>query len=201
MNWQDFYPHVLPSVRGCPEELALDHIKKAARNWCTKTRCWTMETPPLHSQPDVDRYPLSLPTDVERVMLMAVWVGTEEYAVLAAPEGRRAARTYSQAKAWLENATDLRLYPVPAQAGTEIATELSVKPALSAEECPDDLADWVPDIAHGAIATLCLLPRYEWTDSGTAQIEQGMFDGRASAVAIQTARGYTKARQRAKSFF
>ena len=31
MNWSDMLSHILPSVVGCPDVLAIDHLRKAAR--------------------------------------------------------------------------------------------------------------------------------------------------------------------------
>ena len=56
-------------------------------------------------------------------------------------------------------------------------------------------------IAHGAIATLCLLPRQEWTNPGLAATENMMFVERTNTVAYSVSRGYSLSRRSAVKWF
>jgi hypothetical protein len=54
-------PKVLPSVPGCPQPLALQHIRDAAIRVCERTLAWRHVQPPFALTPGVHEYPYAKP--------------------------------------------------------------------------------------------------------------------------------------------
>lgn len=202
MLFADFLTHVLPSVAGCPDQVALDHIIKAARIYCARTLCLSYETAPTLTVAGQSIYPIDLDQSQERVKLLKAWVDGIDTPVFDAMNGRNLARRQSpRSFVYMDTALDLVVYPTPTVNGIQVITQLAVKPAMSATYWPDELAESVTDIAHGAIATLCLLPRQEWSNTALAGEEQGMFMQRMGTVGFNVSRGYSTTAKRGRVSF
>lgn len=202
MQWEDFLTHVLPYVQGCPDSVAVDHIRKAARIFCAKTLVWNYETDPVETDVGASDYVLQLGAGQDLVRLLAVSVDGREYTVPKAATGRRMRRQGDPSNiAFIRGPNEVVLNPAPWASGLKLLADVAVKPSLDAAEWPDDLAEHVTDIAHGAIATLCLLPRQDWTDANTAVTQQGLFNGRISTVAFKVMKGFGTGHQRARVEF
>lgn len=189
MTYDEFLTHVLPSVGGCPDQLALDHVLKAARTFCARTLVWNYAPPAIVVDVGQANYTLQIPEDQELVRLLFVEVGGTQYAVPDGPAGRRAARQARGHFCSMQGLRDFTLTPVPSIAGAEIITDLAVKPSMTSTAWPDDFAEYVSDIAAGAIATLCLLPRVEWTDAVLAQTQMTIFNARIGTIGMKVSKG------------
>lgn len=190
MIWDEFYSHVLPWVEGCPDMVALDHIKKAAREFCARTNCWNREPETLLTTANVDVYPLDLDEGSELVKLMGLVIDGSEYETPTQIKGRLMRKRAQHGQfAYIEGKQDLVVYPAPNVDGLDIFMQMSIKPSLTAEEFDDELIEYVPDIAHGAIASLCTLPRKAWTSLDQAELHTGKFNSRITSVALATSNG------------
>lgn len=194
MNWDDFLPHVLPSVVGCPESLAISHVINAARTFCEGTHALQVELD-LDTVAGQAVYEIALPADQERSRILNVNVDGKDYAVANQTTGRRLARDSRGRVATPLSATSMSLNPVPAFNDDPILVEIATKPKVSAEACPDALGEFMTDIAAGAIATLCALPKQDWTDLGTAALQQTVFTDRIAVVGLQVSKGRGRSRQ------
>ncbi len=191
MTFDDFLPHVIPYVPGCPELVALEHIKRAAREFCERTELWQVDTQPLLTSPGLATYPLDLDDEQERVKLRRVWVDGHEYRVVDSMLGHALTRRGYGTFAYLEGPLDLMLFPVPTADALEITTQMVVKPSLAAEDWPDDFAEYVHDISHGAIATLARLPKSTWADRQLAIDERAQFEDRIQTVGFKVSQSFT----------
>ncbi len=200
MTWLDFLTHVLPSVEGCPESLAIDHTIKAAREFCDRTLVWNYACDPVLSQAAEGRYTLQLDDGVEMIRALSMSVDGLDYYVPNGAEGRRVIRRQGTRRnmAVFTGPIDFTIDPPPSQAGLKIVADIAVRPAMNCPQWPDDLDEHVTDIAHGAISSLCLLPRQEWSDTKTAGIHRGFFNERMGTVGYKVSRGYGHSRQRAQ---
>ena len=61
----DLLPKVLPSVPGCPQPLAIQHIRDAAIRVCERTLAWRYIQPKFTLLPGVHEYLYDKPTDSE----------------------------------------------------------------------------------------------------------------------------------------
>lgn len=89
----DLLPKLLPSVPGCPQPLAIRHIRDAAIRVCERTLAWRYAQPPANLLPGVYEYAYSKPpmTDVHAVFAAIVngsplTVMTLEQAIEAYPQ-------------------------------------------------------------------------------------------------------------------
>jgi hypothetical protein len=195
VKWSDFLPQVLPFTPGCPDMLAIDHIRSAAREFAGETGCWNYETAPVLTKAGVAIYPLDLDSQQERVRLIGhAYLDRCRYDVLDGMLGRARARTQSGGRfVYLEGPQDVVVYPPPAVDGQQLVLTLAVRPSAGADTWPDDLGEHVNDIAQGAISTLCRLPKKEWSDRQQAKDAFELFQQAKGTVAWQVATGYTGA--------
>jgi hypothetical protein len=61
----DLLPKVLPSVPGCPQPLAIQHIRDAAIRVCERTLAWRYTQPKFNLLPGVHEYVYDKPNDSE----------------------------------------------------------------------------------------------------------------------------------------
>jgi hypothetical protein len=202
VKYEDFLTHVVPYVEGCPDLVALDHIEKAAREFCGRTLCWNPEPRWFAADATLDQYPLDLTDDIELVKVLGVSVDGTEIKVETTVRGRSRRRNGDSGPfAYVEDRADIVLVPVPSGSTTEFIVDMAIKPALGTTEFPDELVEYVPDIAHGAIASLCRLPRKAWTDMALAGVEQGLFNNRILSVGLLVGNGSSNSsRRRAPQF-
>lgn len=200
MTWDDFLPHVLPYVVGCPEGLAIDHIIKSAREFCARTLVWQVEASATTVAGQA-AYTIPLGANQELVRLLNVNVNGSDFAVPNLTTGRKLARAGVSGTATLVGPKSISLSPVPDVAGLVILVEAAVKPALALSAWPDDLIEHITDIAPGAIASLCLIPKQDWTDMNTASTQQAAFNTRISTVGHKVSKGHGRTRQAANITF
>lgn len=198
VDWLVFLPHVLPSTMGCPRQLVIDHCIKAAREFCARTRVWTVRVDAGTATAGRTDHPLRL-DGADPTLLNGATVGTAQHSAEfpAVDEGtagrhRRAGaggRTVS-----LSGAGGVAVDG--AEAGDSITLDLVLKPSLQAPGLPQRLEPYVDDIAHGAISSLCLLPRQEWTDAHLAGVERARFSDAIASVGHNVEGGFAAGARR-----
>lgn len=201
MTWDEFVPRVLPWTSGCPDQVVVQHVVQAARDFCERTSVWTVISDPLLTSVGLALYPLDLDEQQERVKLIDAWVDNRRTKVVDSRLGRALARRGCGSFLYLEGPLDIAVYPAPTADGKEVVVQMAVKPTLAADEWPDDLAEYVLDISYGAISTLSRLPKKEWTDRQQAADYRLEFENRVSSVAIKAAQGFTGRNPRGPSRF
>jgi len=198
MTFDDFLPHVLPSVAGCPDLVARDHGIKAARIYCARTLVWNYSTNPIYAEAGIADYTLQIGDGQELVRVLRVEIDENEYSLPDGPHGRAAARRGVGNICVMKGAEDFTLSPAPQLDGATIITDIAVKPAFASTYWPDDFEQYVTDIASGAIASLCLIPRVEWSDAKLADTQQAIFLDRIGTVGMKVARGLGASKQDAR---
>ena len=194
MEWDAFLPHVLPSVDQCPDGLALDHLVKAARTLCGRTRVWNFECDPIQSVARQGSYVVPLEDGQELVRVLGLAVGSDEYGVGTGHRARRADRAGSGKRfARMSYGTrEFVLNPAPGRDGIPIVVDVAVQPTLDAAEWPDDLSEYMTDIVDGALASLLLLPKQPWTDRATSDVHHSKFMNRIEDVLADVNRGHAR---------
>lgn len=199
MLFEAFLPHVLPSVKGCSDPDAVDAVIKAAREFCRRTHVWNYECDPIMSAAEVPNYVFQLGEGQELVRILAVDLDGREYDVVSASAGRRLARRgCSERVAYIKGLQDIVLNPAPSADNQPIVTDVAVQPSLTSTEWPDDLADYLEDIAQGAIGFLKLDAGEDWSDPSGAMAARGRFNDRIATVAHQVTKGMGAGRVRSQ---
>lgn len=198
MTFDDFLTEVLPSVPGCPDQVAVNHIIKAARTFAGRTLAWNYSAPTIPAEAGKGDYTLQLGPEQELVRVLGVFVDDTEYACPKGVYGRRETRRSNGNFCTMQGPFDFVLSPAPSVEGASIITDIAVKPTLTSTYWPDDLAEHVPDIAAGAIESLCLLPKMEWTNPALALAMGQKFTQRISVVGYKVSRGLSTSRKSAE---
>lgn len=189
MNWDTFKTEVLPYVPGCPWAMAKDHVIKAAREFAAKTLCIDGAFD-FVTVADQANYTITPATGLELVKLLRVEVAGREYPVVNPFTGRASGRAASADVASLNLTTKVvTIHPAPSLAGKACYVDAAMRPTSTASECPDQLAQYTQDIAHGAIASLCAMPKNDWTSFDTSVMRDKQFKDRISTVGVQVSFG------------
>lgn len=190
MRWEDILPSVLPSVRGCPDSLAIDHIKKAARDFCERTLAWHLTAAPIAASAGLAKYTLQLPEQTELVKLIACEVDGCPRLVPNWLRGSSLQRHHIGPYAVVSGYNDITLSPAPRE-GAQIITDVAVKPSMDAYGWDDDLYGFADDVAQGAIATLLEMPAgaATWADANAAALARARFNDRCEDLKMRVAAG------------
>jgi len=198
-------PHVLPSVHGCPDALAIDHLVKAARVFCARTLVWNYSCRPILSAQDVADYTLQIADDEEVVRVLLCTVDGREYAIPTGVRGRQDSRLGNMAingeQCVLRGTQDFTLIPTPTTDDLPIVLDVAVKPKLTSTRWPEDMDDHVSDIVHGALWTLCSLPNATWANQPYATAQREQFERRVAVVAAKVQRGFGRSSQPSRVTF
>lgn len=147
-------------------------------------------------------FTMSPPAESEIVKLLSVAVDDDPIEVVEASKGVAFRRRGTHADlAFTRDRKTLVVYPAP-EAGTVIHVEAALRPSDDAAGLPDEFADlYRQDIAKGAVASLLLMPKQDWSDPGTGADLMRMFVDRIGTVGAQVARGFSRGPLRTKAYW
>lgn len=203
MNWDVFYPYVLPSVIGCPNPTADLHIRQAAIEFCRRTLCHTVTLDPITADGINTKFELELPSQTQPVKIMAAEVAGKECPVMDTQRGLQLVRQDSVAEfCFTQDKKTLDVHP-PRAKGDTIVVDVALMPTPTAKSLDDDVAQaYMQEIAYGALASLQMLPQQTWTDAGMAAANKALFNQRIATIAMHFARGQAAAKLRSfKTYF
>lgn len=180
--WELFLPDVLPSVPNVTEPMAEHHIRRAAQDFCQRTRAWTKALDPTTTWASTSAYDLELPDQTELVRLESATLNGQDIAVWR--KGDEACGRY----VFTPEGKTVEFNTVPG-AGLALVVTASLKPGNAAEGVEDFLFDrYVVQIALGAVARLT-----------SDAVKQAEFEAACSRVATEVWRGLAAIRPRARA--
>ena len=203
MNWDGFYPYVLPSVIGCPNPTVDHHIRQAAIEFCRRTLCYTVTLDPITADGVSFKFDLDLPSQTQPVKIMAAEVAGRDYPVVDTQRGLQLVRQDSVADfCFTQDKKTLNVHPLRTK-GESVVVDMALMPTQTATSIADDVAvPYMQEIAYGAIASLQMLPGQAWTDPGMASANKTLFNQRIATVSMHFARGQAAAKLRGfKTYF
>lgn len=160
-------PWVLPHVQGCPEPLMEHHIREAARRYFRESSAWVWMDEGQTTTKGQREYEIETGVagaDVVRVDTL--WL--DEQVLPPTKVGRDGFYVKQPG-----NIIELSVDPVD---GQWLKMRLILMPSRTAVNVPDEVMEpAISAIAHGAIATLMLLPGVAWADAGLASYHAGEF--------------------------
>lgn len=174
-TWKSYLPQVLPHVRGCPTSLAINAVRDAAIELCSKSRIWRSTLTAQNIVADQDEYTLSPPSNT--TVITPVYVEVDEIVIrpMAADTLDHIAprwRIGGALKAYhMLDATTLKLSWTPDEAVTDgLVVMVSLKPTEDSTQGDDILYDdWKRGIAAGAIGALKMMSDERWSDAVGAE--------------------------------
>lgn len=191
--WSDFYPQLMPSVRGCPNPTANLALVDAAREFFRRTRLWREWLDPVTVQADQREYDIDVPTGSLVVRIEKCTSNGNPLDVLSAHQQESDFNTTDQMAQGIVSQdravfTLTRLVP----AGTVLQARVSLMPSKTALGIPNDLFNQhYEDIVSGAKHRLMLLPKTDFMNPEIAMVEGGKFESAIGTKAVTAWRGAT----------
>jgi len=202
VNLEALLPEVLPHVKGCPDFLAIDHLREAARELCRRAHIWSVTLASFNTVVGTVQYTMPLPAESSAVRLFRVDVGDQLDMLLLdeSAASNEVAHGSQSAFAWLAG-DKLNVNPKPT-AIVPVVVELSLKPSASGLTLPDWIGeDWRIALARGARGTLFEMKGSDWFDPAMADFNTGKFNGQVTTAAITKSKGRATARRRLTTLF
>lgn len=202
MKFDDLLRHVLPSVKGCPDELALFHLRHAAQEFLADTLAWSEWLPNVVGKAGVDTYYLFPPSDAEIVKLTALRVDGAERDLTGPAKGRSMSVNGCNAEvAWTEDRVRLFVSPAPTADGTIYAVRAALTICDDATTLDDDIGrHYGSDIANGAIAALLEIEGAVWENQQRAMVRRERFNDAIATTGARVAKGFGSGQRRSKAF-
>lgn len=201
MKFDAMLPHIMPSLGGCPEDVALRWLRAAAREFYDRSCAWQESLPEITTTAGETNYPLALADGAALAKLMAVNVDGEPVDVLTTfKKGQQMMRDQDeQSAAWVIEQRDLGLWVPNMTSDLPIAVEAAMHPALTATEIPDVYAEHhLEGLCAGALAKLLAMPRVPWQSMDDAAVQNTIFNNEISKAGGYAGTGHTQGRLRVK---
>lgn len=190
----DFLRWVQPYATACPEPVAENHIRIAARDFCAATRCWRFVTSvPVTDAPEVACVPPDAALlEIEeaqfdgRVLERVRYIDTHDVA------GNPSHITQIEPDS-------VRIHP---HAVGSLTLSLFLQPAQHADRVPDFLYDrWAETIGDGALAGILELPGQPYSDPVAASYRRARFEQAKDRNFNISMRGQQRAPARTRARF
>lgn len=201
MIWADFQPYVIPYVMGCPLPVMEHHARLAAIDFCRKTACMTATLDPeptdgftVYVLPQADSglqilRLLSVMLDGRRMPLVSTDHGRD---LMSHGDGNEFAFAHDEATVVVNPRQD---------AGVQVVVHAVLGPSFASTTVPDALLAHVQDIAHGAIASIQMVPGQTFTATDFAAAQRDLYQRRVSTVAASVSRGRAPAKMRSRATY
>ncbi|UIF90856.1 hypothetical protein [Cupriavidus sp. UYPR2.512] len=179
----DFLPDIMADVESCPEFTVRRAVVQAAIKFCEDTQAWMEWLDPILVFDNKAVYELDLPTGADLVMVREVWAPGVELTAKTVPEISRifaAWQTATGAPRFYNMVTwgELRLYPIPLNAGADLAltVRVALKPKATATTIPDAIASrWRRAVLERAKADLMAMPSKAWSSAEQAGYHETLY--------------------------
>lgn len=197
--YREFLPLVLPEVPGCPEPLALQAVRRSARQTCLNTQIWVETIGPVTTRENWPSYPLVPPEGAEIAMLLSVrldgsaLIPTTEPFLDANWPGWNLYSGQRPTHYLMEKAATVRLVPMPKSAH-QLTARAALLPDNNAEVAWDEL--WTrhgQTIAHGALEHLLAMPGKIWSDQQAALRHGTLFRRGCTNIRAEALKGRSTA--------
>jgi hypothetical protein len=204
--YEAFLSRVLPEVAGCPEVVAIQAIRDAAIEFCTRSNALQQDLDPLTAIANQSEYDLEAPAGYRVSRVMKAWFEDSEL-LAAAPDMIRVPDAYkrSAGKAkptfyFQKTSATISLLDVPeTTAKGAVTIRAALTPTRASTTVDDEIFElWAEEIAHGAKYRLMLVAGKPYSNTAASAIEKGLFEAGVNKATLQAARGYVRSSVRVK---
>ena len=202
MQWSEFNPYVAPYVIGCPDPLIEQHARLAAIEFCRRTSCWQRTLDPVTTDGVSNLVGLEEDANTQIIKIKAVSVDSRDHPVTDSSNGLKLVRSGStQNYCFTQDNKTLHVSPLQVS-GIAVQVDAVLAPSRTAVTLDDVIgADYLHDIALGAIASLMRTPKQSWTDYSAASLYSTQFTSRIATVAAKVARGFMAQKMRSHTSY
>lgn len=191
-----FTQYIMPEVPGCPEPLIDDAVRRAAIEFCSRTRV-IRERIAFNTVAAQDYVTLA-PVGGNVGRVYRVMIGDTILEPTRREDFDEDGDTGQPLEYYIEQPNTLRLYPVPDAVYATVA-HVAVTPNRDAATLDDVLFTiWRDEIAAGACAILKMMPGKPWHNMDGAALSANLFSAAIDRAAHQRAKGGGTAQLRSR---
>ena len=191
----NFLPHLLPWVIGCPTPLAHQELVRSARLFCEETNVVVrVVTATLFKGEST--YDIDLDTDTDATRILAAWIGDQK---LHVPTARLATHQTvvgndGQGHPIVVTSTgpnSVTLTPAPDKNYEQLLTvEVATRPKITARVLDDSLyTKWLEGVVSGAVGGIAAMPGQPYSDMIQASAAEARFWRAVNRARIEAQRG------------
>lgn len=185
MNLDDFLPHLLPDLPGCPDSIVKQQLLFAVIEFCQETHAWNEIQDPIQVRERVNEIDVDTPTGARIVAVKDVWASSRKLRPVTMPQLFELIPNWQTAEGseptYYNASTDyrtMRIFPIPIDVNDSTLTlRVAYAPKMDATSIPDELAIKYWDaLIGGAKARLMVIPGKAWTNSQMSAYNRGIFN-------------------------
>lgn len=206
ISFDEFLTEVLPDVNGCPDPSAINAVRNAAIEFCTRGNVWKVEMEIFQTESGVIAYDLDSPVNGARIIqVMAAFLDGMEIKPRTEDSldaGMPGWRTIAGKPTFFFQPTPelISLASVPDGTYT-VSGIVALCPTRKAGGIERFIYEQYLDvIASGAKARLMMMPGVPWSNPELAAFHDAQFNTGVAAGNVEAARGFSRAPIRTTSY-
>lgn len=207
-DYTAYLPEILPKVKGCPEQVAVNAVRNALIELCQRAPVWRVEHDPLSSMANEGVYDFEPPSGTEVVQVLhawydgaPLWPATEDELHILYGDYRTVDGTpqyYTQ-----DDETAVILVPRPTTALTDaIKMMVQLKPTIASTSADSRLYNrYREQVSHGALARLYDMDGEPWANPKKADRNLTLFENDIVSASSMAQRNHGRSQRRVPARF
>lgn len=210
-NYEAFLGNVMPHVNGCSRAQAIDAVRDAAIQLCTKARVWMAELNPISVVMGQGSYPFVPPVTAVVADVLQVWYSGKRLDPFDVDGANTLytswmTETGQPTKYTQLDERNIRLIPIPQETVNNAVTLLvSLKPTKTSTTIDDRIyEEYDKVIADGALAYLLTMPKTpgrDWPDKQLGVMHAELFRAAIDSAQSRSNHNYVRSRKRVKGVY
>jgi hypothetical protein len=203
--WSDFFDYVLPWLPGISQDMAAQHIRNAAIEFCDESGIADYDSEPIVLEAGEPRYDMSLAgADYNVARIRAAYIDKNPinptYLDLLAASGVNwKEHTGTPYLYFQPDPLTIQVYPTPEKDGEELTFTYTLRPNRDSVGVEDFIFErYVEAIAYGAITRAASMPNKPWTNDKLALEHRIMFRNAINDGKVEVNKSFTRARLQVK---
>lgn len=193
-----WYPFIIPTVAGCPDETMIHHVRQACIEFCERTGVWTENLAPITSFEGVAEYSMSPPAGSAIVKLLSFTMSGRTADFVNQTDGEQFRIEQAACNvAWTPNKVTLSVSPTPGAMVSTFGVRAALKPSQDATTIGASIfQQYAAQIAAGALWGIYAMVDKPWTNAGASTAMRALFDSHISKTALKASFGFARGRRR-----
>ena len=193
-TWADFYQFCGADVPGVSIFAAERELRRAAQEFCERTKAWKEDLDPAYIFPNVELYDVETPKGATILKIAEIKQDGHNIHLMTPDSGYRSGVEFI-------SPMQFRMVPMPVSRSI-----LRMRAVLQPDHDAPGVADLIYNqyaelIGAGAKARLYLQPEKPYTNPALAAVEKEKFEQGIARVKLDAAKGYSGAPLRTRAFY